>query len=62
MPDTATLNAVRIDNRSQARWETLKRVNWCGGENDHGKRKNDHGSSVTKRPIKIRNEKRTKRT
>ena len=30
-------------------------------ENGHGKPKNNHGLRVTKRPIKIRNEKRSKR-
>ena len=34
----------------------------CGDRDDHGKPRNDHGSRVTKQPIKIRNEKRTKRT
>ena len=40
-------------------------ITWCMGveaRNDHGKPRNDHGSRMAKRPIKIRNEKRTKRT
>jgi hypothetical protein len=29
---------------------------WVWSRNDHGKLKNDHGSRMTKRSIKIRNE------
>jgi len=40
----------------------INMVHGCGARNDHEKLKRDHGSRVAKQPIKIRNEKRTKRT
>jgi hypothetical protein len=40
----------------------INMVHGCGARNNHGKPKDDHGSRVTKRPFKIRNEKRNNRT
>ena len=51
--------ALRLHDAGVAELPIHIRWCMCDTRNDHEESENDHGTRVTKRPIKIRNEKRT---